>query len=75
MVRLTPNQLQQTLLLLHGQVLLVPLDKREQALMPEHGELPLIHPEARKAEDDGIHDPVRQSVLLVQESECIWRES
>ena len=66
-VRLLPHQLHQTLLLLQGQVLLVSLHEREQALVPEHGKRTRIGDKTHEVRVQCVNHVVGQGVLLVQE--------
>lgn len=65
-VRLGLKQLQQGGLLLGGQVGLVALGQRQQALVPQHGELPLVAAEGEEVGHQGVQHAEGQRVLLVQ---------
>jgi len=61
------EQLEQSLLLLRGEVLLVALGEGQEALVPEHGQDALVRAEGQEVEDEGIHHAEGQGVLLVDE--------
>ena len=66
-VGLDPHQVHEPLLLLEGHVLLVPLHKREQALVPEDGQGAGVGDKAYKVGEHGVDHVIREGVLLVQE--------
>ena len=66
-VELELQQFQERVALLRGDVALVPLDKGQEGLVPQDGELALLVAEAEKVEDDSVNHPVRERVLLIQE--------
>lgn len=64
---LQPEQFQEGLFLLCGQVCLVALDQSQEALVPEHRQFALLLPEPQEVEDEGVKHMVGQSVLLIQQ--------
>ena len=64
---LDPHQVHEPLLLLEGHVLLVPLHKREQALVPEDGQGAGVGDKVYKVGEHSVDHVIRGGVLLVQE--------
>ncbi len=72
-------QLLYGVLVLWPDLILVPLNKAQQALMPDDWHLTLVVGEPDKVVDESVDHPVRQGILLVQqgadeEAGCAWWE-